>query len=524
MVKCKEDTCNSEATYGFKFAEPIYCKTHGLLNDAESQFQICRCGSSAPKYKEENEKRASCCAKCKTETMKTIGERRCNCAKRIPTYGMPEDKRPDFCSECKLDGMINLKDKNKKCSCKRVIPSFGFPDDKKPTCCIECKKEGMINMTINLCPCGKSAVYGYKGDKKPSFCMKCAKEGMENIITKKRCKCGKAIPTFGKLGDKKASCCVSCKTNEMVNIYSKMCKCGKAQPVFGLSNDATPTCCAKCKEEGMIDIKTFKCKCGKQPVFGLPGDKKASCCASCKTKEMVNIKAKMCVCGKSQPIFAYDGDKKAFHCSACKKDGMVDIISSNSPTRFCKGTFELQEKGLKCPYDHRGKKKYDYYCTKCFERNFPNDPRTALIRDKTHEMRVRDFLVETFKDIQFIHNKPLWTGNADCTCRRRIDFRTLVGNTLLCVEVDEDQHKYRDQADEEIRYDDLMMLHGGKFIFLRFNPDSYVDAEGRKQYTPMEERLEVLEEEIRTQMERIQTDENELVEIINMFYDETDED
>ena len=52
---------------------------------------------------------------------------------------------------------------------------------------------------------------------------------------------------------------------------------------------------------------------------------------------------------------------------------------------------------------------------------------------------------------------------------------------MLAVEVDEGQHKgksYRDEA--EARYNDLAMAFGGKWVFIRFNPDSYVDADGKR--------------------------------------------
>ena len=52
---------------------------------------------------------------------------------------------------------------------------------------------------------------------------------------------------------------------------------------------------------------------------------------------------------------------------------------------------------------------------------------------------------------------------------------------MIAVEVDEGQHKGRDSEDETIRYDDLFMAgHGGKWIYIRFNPDSYVDANGKR--------------------------------------------
>lgn len=522
MPDCKEPTCKSEATYGFRFAQPEYCRSHGLQHKAVTQYQICKCGLSTPRFKAPEDERSSCCAKCKKDSMENVTDRRCNCKKHLPTYGMPTDKRANYCSECKKDGMLNLKDKNKKCQCGKVIPSFGFPQDKKPTCCKECKKEGMIGLLNDLCPCGKTAVFGKPGDKKPSYCMKCAKEGMENIVTKK-CQCGKAIPVFGKEGDKKPTHCLNCKTDKMVNIVSKKCKCGKTQPMFGLKTDLAPYCCVKCKTPEMVDILSKKCKCGKsQPVFGLQSDKKPNCCANCKSSEMINIKVKKCHCGKSQPFFGMPEDKVPLYCFNCKKDGMTDIVSTKCPSRYCKGTFELQQQNQKCPFGCVGKKKYDYYCVRCFEQNFPTDPRTMNIRGKTEEMKVRDFLVENYKEYSFIHNKSLWTGQADCSCRRRIDFRTLLGNTLLCIEVDEDQHKYRNKEDENLRYDDLMMLHGGKFIFIRFNPHSYITKNGLKKNPFIETRLIELKNEIDKQIKRIQEEKNtELLEAYYLFFDES---
>jgi len=425
MVICKSDSCKFEATYGFKFAVPEYCMGHGRQVGAFTQYGICRCGLSTPRYALKGEK-ASCCAKCKTDNMVNIADRRCKCEKHLPTYGMPSDKRPDYCSECKKDGMINLKDKNKKCLCNKVIPSFGFSTDKKPTCCVSCKKEGMISLLNDLCPCGKTAAFGFKDDKNPAYCLKCKKPGMENIVTKK-CLCGKAIPSFGLKTDKRASCCASCKIVGMVNIIAKMCKCGKVQPTFGMKTD-----------------------------------KKPSCCISCKTDTMVNIKDIMCFCG--------------------------------------------------------AKKKYSYYCTKCFEYNFPHDPRTALIRARTEENIVREYLAENYSN--FIHNTALWTDQKDCTCRRRIDFRTLIGNTLLCIEVDENQHKYYDNNDTDKRYNDIMMRHGSKMIFIRFNPHLYIDSDGNRKNPEMPSRLNVLKSTIDTQINRINNGENtELLEVVLLFFD-----
>jgi hypothetical protein len=66
-----------------------------------------------------------------------------------------------------------------------------------------------------------------------------------------------------------------------------------------------------------------------------------------------------------------------------------------------------------------------------------------------------------------------------------------------------------------------MMLHGGKFVFIRFNPDMYIDDEGKRRNPEMPTRLKALKETIIESVEEIQNEENdELVEVKLLFYDE----
>ena len=70
------------------------------------------------------------------------------------------------------------------------------------------------------------------------------------------------------------------------------------------------------------------------------------------------------------------------------------------------------------------------------------------------------------------------------------------------------------EKDEEIRYDDLYMIHSGKWIFIRFNPD-----ETRNDKTDLEDRLEILKGEIESQISRIESGTNtEILEIVKLFY------
>ena len=207
---------------------------------------------------------------------------------------------------------------------------------------------------------------------------------------------------------------------------------------------------------------------------------------------------------KIRPTYNYENETTRRFCSKHKLENMINIKD-----KTCKGD--------NC--GTRANDKYKGYCAYCFQNLFPLDPLSFQIRSKTKEIAVRDYINSIFDG--FHHDKPLWTGNCDCTHRRRIDHRKLIGNTLLCVETDEHQHKSYDEKNEEIRYDDLFMLHGGKFIYIRFNPDKFKDKDGKSQNPMLYTRLPILQREIEKQIKRIEKDENnELLEIVKLYYTE----
>ena len=158
-----------------------------------------------------------------------------------------------------------------------------------------------------------------------------------------------------------------------------------------------------------------------------------------------------------------------------------------------------------------GKRKYDGHCATCFKHLFPDDERSKLKYEHTKELAVRQAINLEFEG--FMHDRPLKTSHCVCTMRRRIDCRKLINGTLLGVECDENEHQSYDKEDEKNRYHDIMMAHGGKMIFIRFNPD----LKG----IPLEHKLSVLIKEIYKQIARIERGENsELLEVMYLFYRE----
>lgn len=173
--------------------------------------------------------------------------------------------------------------------------------------------------------------------------------------------------------------------------------------------------------------------------------------------------------------------------------------------------------GKRCPncidwIDSRGANYlYDNYCCTCFKRLFPDDPRSRKKREPNKEIRVRNAINERFDG--FVHNLPLYVNGCDCEHKRRVDHRKLINGTMLAVETDEFAHRGYDERDEEIRYDDLYMLHSGKWIFIRFNPDDNRDK------TDFEDKIEKLLQTMEESIQRIEQGLNtEPVEIIKLFY------
>lgn len=87
----------------------------------------------------------------------------------------------------------------------------------------------------------------------------------------------------------------------------------------------------------------------------------------------------------------------------------------------------------------------------------------------------------------FVRDKPLYVDleSGCCSPKRRIDLRKLIMNTMICIDIDEEQHKRYLKQDEEHSYDDFFVVFSGKYIFIRYNPDPYKDSDGKTKNSKM---------------------------------------
>jgi hypothetical protein len=105
--------------------------------------------------------------------------------------------------------------------------------------------------------------------------------------------------------------------------------------------------------------------------------------------------------------------------------------------------------------------------------------------------------------------------------RRFLDFHVMIDNTLVVIEVDENQHKYYSKEDEELRINEILHNIGldKKMVFIRFNPSPY-KCEGPQVGT--DDRLVALVDATKRVLEYLRSGQEyeDIHHEIKMFYDE----
>jgi hypothetical protein len=105
---------------------------------------------------------------------------------------------------------------------------------------------------------------------------------------------------------------------------------------------------------------------------------------------------------------------------------------------------------------------------------FPDKP---IARNyKTKEFSVVDYITKEFPEYAWITDKSIQGG---CS-KKRPDLLLDLGYHVVIVEIDENQHKSYECSCDNKRIMELSQDVGHRpIVFIRFNPDDYVDQEGK---------------------------------------------
>ena len=261
----------------------------------------------------------------------------------------------------------------------------------------------------------------------------------------------------------------SCMKNDIINkkIQQRKCQnenCNKYASCNFEGETQIPIYCAEHKLENMINVKKKrKCQhenCNKRPSFNYEGENKPIYCAEHKLENMIDIKNKKCQhenC-KIIPNFNYEGENKPLYCLEHKQSKMIDIKN---------------KKCIECNDTQISNSKYKNHCARCFIYKFPDEPITRNYKIK--EQHVVDFIKENFKNLSLIFNRQIQGG-----CSRRLPdvFIDLFTHSII-IECDEDQHRNY-HCDNKRTMELFQDLGNRPIVFIRFNPDSYIDKNNNK--------------------------------------------
>ena len=247
--------------------------------------------------------------------------------------------------------------------------------------------------------------------------------------------------------------CKDCDGSSLCDHGRRKDRCNECDGAGMCEHGRRKTCCKDCGGSQICEHGKRKdlCKdCGGSQIC--EHDKVKSQCWKCEDNlcEHRRLKKVCKECGGNQ--ICNHGKRKTY-CGEC--GGSAICISK--ATIGCKTI---------------GNRKLNGYCSHCFVNLFPDDPRALTVKRKSKEIQVMTYIYIYSKYDGFKNDKPFYVDleGGCCETKRRIDLRKLIGNTMLCIEVGENQHKRYIKENERNRYDDLFIDFSGKYIFIRYNP------------------------------------------------------
>jgi len=485
---CKDKLCKKDCSFNYvgkKFG--IFCKTHALKDMKNITVE--------------------------EQCLGIINDERCT---KIPSYG--------------LIGGTSLKDALYCSSCYKKLPDKDKYEDVAHKKCLGVDEDGKR--------CKKVPCYGSPG-KPPSHCFVHAPEGMKNVANDycsytetiagevKKCE---IVATYGLIGTKKRLYChqhsiIKGGCEDLAHrkcIYEKDgIKC-ESRALFGIKEESIKQYCKIHSKSDMVYKDGATCfQCSKRALYGFIKDNKRIACLEHRSSDMIDLNHKRCVSIDSTtsercletPIYNYEYLDSADYCCFHKTDDMV-----HKHERICK-TFM-------CCTSITNSYSKDY-CSRCFVHLFPESVQSTNYRTK--ELEVVQFIKKHF-DVEMDCNKKIKDG----TSLRRPDIIIYIENYSIIIEIDEHRHSSYECECQNRRIMEISQdLKFQNTIFIRFNPDSYLnleskripscwsyDSKGKIYITNKEDwnqRLSVLKNTIEYWL---QNPPEKMIETIQLFYDQ----
>jgi hypothetical protein len=233
-------------------------------------------------------------------------------------------------------------------------------------------------------------------------------------------------------------------------------------------------------------------------------------------------------CVKCQGKNICEHSKIRYQCILCEGGRICPHKKRKSHCKKCGGSALCKSEWCETAVTQ----KYDGYCLHCFIHLFPDKPNVRNY--KTKEKAVTEYVLE-----QFPLDKYSWISDKriqDGCSRKRPDLFLDLGYQIIIVEVDENQHESYDCSCENKRLMELSQdVNHRPIIFIRFNPDEYIDNDKKVtscwginklgvcavKKTKIKEwasRLDILKSQIEYWC-NVDNNTNKTLEVVQLYYD-----
>ncbi len=504
-----------------------------------------KCGETRARYKERGRgKPLLYCGKCKKAGMMKVKGVICE-EEECPTtacYNIEGEPKGRFCNKHKEPGMLNVKDKRCEYPGCKVIPVFNYKGNKKGRFCVEHKLPDMISVK-RKCErkgCGVSPAFNFEGETIGRFCATHKLPKMINVVSR-RCNfpggC-KRQPCFNFEGISLGIRCSLHREENMIDVKTKKCAysgCRKL-PNFNFRGKKAKFC-GDHKKPNMINVKNKKCEepgCNKTPCFNFEGEIGGRFCSGHKLPKMVDVKSDTCEMCYKRASFNTKGESWGRFCATHKEIGMVTVkhkicdhkgckthvcygILFSSPTKCakhrnanmifkrylypkCQHSFDelcpnrplYAPPDITCPTHCEDHAPHNYIniveknCEGCGDPYYMPDNRKKceICRDDKIQKKIEKARELRVKSVLETHKIPLKSYDqipeGSCS-QKRPDFVIDHAYFPIIIEVDEKQHKSYPGVCDMTRMIQLHQDFGENIIFIRYNPDSYINRTGTLQ-------------------------------------------
>lgn len=444
-AKCVQPDCTKGATFNIEGSTEVkFCKNHKtaeMINIKSKRCEFEGCDLLAS-FSIKGSPRKFCSAH-KSKDMMSDCKKLCandGCILE-PTFGFVGQKAK-YCASHKEADMTDVR--HRRCEyegCNTTNPSFDIKGGKGILCKIH-KKDGMINVTMCTCEflgCPKGRSFDVEGGS-GRFCAAHKLPGMRDI-TSKKCEHTDCLITaaYGLLG--KTQFCTTHKTEGMVSTKLNLCVengCKSLRPYFNLPG-LKGKYCIEHKKEKMINVRINYCiskDCSNTATYGKPGSK-ISHCTSHREKGMIkrpNSKCKEKGCNEKA---LWGTNFVPMFCDSHKTEGDTNIVEK--PCASCNLPYVL---------DANDK------CENC-------NPAAW----QSARLAKQNALMEYLDSRKLCGDQTDKTINSAECGRERPDRVYDMGDKIVILECDENQHQERSCACEQTRMVNIGQSYGGVPVY-----------------------------------------------------------